>query len=80
MDKKKKTIIAVLIIILIAMIFGGYKIATSYLYTSNGKITDGKIEVIEHLKSIEDESERKKQIDFSVEKNIITQDEANSLY
>ena len=79
MNKKKKIIIAILIIILIAIIFGVYKIATSYLFSSNGKITDGKAEVIEHLKSIEDENERKKQIDYSIEKNIITQEEADNL-
>lgn len=80
MDNKKKIIIAVIIVVLIALVLGGYKIATSYLFTSNGKITDGKVEVIEHLKSIEDTSERKKQIDYSVEQNIITQEEANKLY
>ena len=79
MDKKKKIIIAILIIILVALFFGGYKITTSYLFNSNGKITDGKAEVIEHLKSIEDENERKKQIDYSIEKNIITQEEADNL-
>lgn len=79
MDKKKKIIIAILIIILVALFFGGYKIITSYLFNSNGKITDGKAEVIEHLKSIEDENGRKKQIDYSIEKNIITQEEADNL-
>lgn len=78
MDNKKKIIIA--IVFIIGLVLGGYKIATSYLFNSDGKIIDGKVEVIEHLKSIEDKNERKKQIDFSVEQNIITQNEANDLY
>ena len=39
-----------------------------------------KKDLITHLKSIEDVNERKNQIDFSVQQNIITQEEANELY
>lgn len=82
MDKKKFIIVIVIaIIVVLAIIFSVYKIYTSYLFReSDGKIVDGKTELIEHLKSIENEEERKNQIDFSVEHNAITQEEANTLY
>ena len=35
-----------------------------YLYNLDGTISDGKSELINHLKSIEDDSKRKNQIDF----------------
>lgn len=83
MKNKKILIIAIIIIVLCAIGFGVYKVATSYLFrVENGKITieDGKKDLINHLKGIEDREERKKQIDFSVEHNIITQKEAEELY
>ena len=52
----------------------------NYLYNQDGTITDGKSELINHIKSIEDVNERKNQIDYSVQQNILTQQEANELY
>ena len=75
--KNKKIIIVVIIVL--AILLGAFKICSSYLFNNNG-ITDGKTELINHLKSIEDKEERKHQIDYSVEQNIITQKEANELY
>lgn len=83
MNNKKVIISIILIVLLIAAIgFGIFKATynENYLYDENGKITDGKSELINHLKSIEDVNERKSQIDFSVQQNIITQQEANELY
>lgn len=82
MNNKKTLIIAVVILLVCAVVFGIYKATHNedYLYDSNGNIIDGREELIEHLKGIEDVEERKKQIDFSVESNIITQEEANNLY
>lgn len=78
MMKNKKIIIVVIIVL--AILLGAFKICSSYLFNNNNGITDGKTELINHLKSIEDKEERKHQIDYSVEQNIITQKEANELY
>ena len=81
-NKKILIIIAVVLLLVCAVVFGIYKATHNedYLYDSNGNIIDGREELIEHLKDVEDAEERKKQIDFSVESNIITQEEANELY
>lgn len=76
--KNKKVLL--IVIIILAIILGAFKICSSYLFDDNNKIVDGKSELINHLKSIEDKDERKTQIDYSVQQNIITQDEANELY
>ena len=80
----KKVIISIILVILVivAIGFGIFKAThnENYLYNQDGTITDEKSELINHLKSIEDEKERKNQIDFSVQQNIITQQEANELY
>lgn len=78
--KNKKTVILCVIIIIVAIILGGYKVATSYLFNLNGSITDEKDKIIERIQNINDIQERKKQIDLFVEKNVITQEEANELY
>jgi len=83
MNNKKAIIIVILVILVVVAIGFGIYNAThneNYMYNEDGTITDGKSELINHLKSIEDSDERKKQIDFSVEHNIITQEEANELY
>ena len=80
----KKTIVIVLSVFLVvcAIGFGIFKAThnENYLYNQNGTVVDGKSELINHIKSIEDANERKNQIDFSVQQNIITQEEANELY
>lgn len=83
MNNKKAIIIVILVILVVVAIgFGIFKAThdENYLYNEDGTIIDGKSELVNHLKSIEDLDERKKQIDFSVEQNIITQEEANELY
>ena len=77
---KKYIIIAISIIVIIAICFGIYKIASSYMFENRTHITDSKAELIEHIKNINNNEERKKQIDYSVEQNLITQQEANGLY
>jgi len=81
-NKKILMLIAVIVLLVCAVVFGIYKAThnENYLYDTDGNITDGRVELIEHLRDIEDAEERKKQIDFSVESNIITQEEANELY
>lgn len=83
MNNKKAIIIVILVILVVVAIgFGIFKAThdENHLYNEDGTIIDGKSELVNHLKSIEDSNERKKQIDFSVEQNIITQKEANELY
>lgn len=82
MKDKKIIIIALVIVLVCAIAFGVYKATHSenYLYNQDGTISDGHADLINHLKGIEDKEERKKQVDFSLESNIITQEEANQLY
>ena len=80
----KKVIISIILVILVivALGFGIFKAThnENYLYNQDGTIPNGKGALINHLKSIEDTNERKNQIDFSLQQNIITQEEANELY
>lgn len=76
--KNKKVVI--LVIVLLAIILASIKIYNSYLFNEDGTLSDAKTQLIEHLQNIEDEEERKKQVDFSVESNIITKQEAAELY
>jgi len=82
MKDKKIIIIALVIVLVCAIAFGVYKATHSenYLYNQDGTISDEHADLINHLKGIEDKEERKKQVDFSLESNIITQEEANQLY
>lgn len=80
MKNKKIIVISIIIIAIVALGFGIYKIYDSYLFNEDGTVVDGHKDLIEHLKSIEDKEERKKQVDFSLEQNIITQSEANEIY
>ena len=80
MNNKKTIIIVILVILVVCAIgFGIFKAThnENYLYNQDGTITDGKSELINHIKSIEDVNERKNQIDYSV---LLTQQEANELY
>ncbi len=82
MKDKKIIIIALVIVLVCAIAFGVYKATHSenYLYNQDGTISDEHADLINLLKGIEDKEERKKQVDFSLESNIITQEEANQLY
>lgn len=80
MKNKKYIIIGIVIIIIVAIISGIYKITSTYLFEENNGIPNNHNELINHLKNIEDNNERKIQIDYSVNKNFITQQEANELY
>ena len=82
MKNKNLIILFLVIIVIIAIIFGIFiaRYNPNYIYNKDGTITDAKSELINHLKSEEDANFRKEQIDFSVEHNILTQEEANELY
>ena len=79
MKNKKFLIIAILAIIIIAIIIGvnvTNKKVGDFLFSTDGTVVDGHKDLINHLKS----EERKKEIDYSLSQNIITQEEANNLY
>ncbi len=80
MKNKKILIISIVIIIICAIGYGIYRLYNSYLFSEDGSISDGHADLINALKSVEDEEERKRQIDFSLESNLITKKEANELY
>lgn len=84
MKKNKVFIIGAIVVIIILGVVYGINIMRvklgDYLFNKDGTVVDGHADLIEHLKGIEDATERRKQIDFAVEKNIITEEEAETLY
>lgn len=80
MKNKKILIVTIVIIVLCAIVFGVYKVYTSYLFNEDGTVSDGHSDLINALKNVEDDEERKRQVDFSLESNLITEKEANELY
>lgn len=78
----KKIIIGVFIgiVIISAILYGIYTFFTTNGFAKDGSIQDGKKELIEIIKSIEDVDERKRVIDDYLEFNMITQKEAKELY
>lgn len=82
MKGKKIGVIAIIILIVCVVAWGIFKAKYSpdYLYNQDGTISDGHQDLIQHLKDIENDEERKNQIDFSLEQNLISQEEANDLY
>ncbi|MGN1330667.1 MAG: hypothetical protein ACI4VN_04970 [Clostridia bacterium] len=82
MNNKRGIIIS---IIIVAIILGGigyysyYKEKSLHLFTADGKEVDGKQELIDHLKSIENPNEKEKQVLYSVESKIITPGEAEEI-
>lgn len=78
--KNKKILIGILILIILCAIgFAVYKYRSSYLFSEDGSIVDGHQDLINHLEKIENAEEKTKQIDFSLEQNLITVEEANEL-
>jgi len=80
----KKVIIGLIltILVIVAIAFGVFKAThnESYLYNQDGTVVDGKKDLIDSIKKMDNAEERKQKIDFSVEHNILTQQEANELY
>lgn len=86
MERNKKVIIIIFTVIIICGILGGvYAFITTKKVEQNenipsGHVEDGKTQLIEKIKSVQDAEERKRQVDFALQYNIITQEEANRLY
>ena len=68
------------ILILSLICIGLIKYHESFLFMEDGTIQDAHYELINHLNSIENNLDRKKQIDYSLNHNLITIEEANELY
>lgn len=81
-NKKIIIIIAIILVIICATIFGIYRAThnPNYLYNEDGTISDGHAELIKSIKDLQDKEEREKKIKFSLDYNLITQEEANELY
>lgn len=80
MKNRKVAIIFIIIVIIVAILAGAYKIMTSYMFKKeNNTIEDGETEIIEYLKSIEDIKEREEKVKFFIESNDITEDEAKEI-
>lgn len=79
-----KKFIMVLLIIIALVIFSTilyFSLAKPTLVNNDGSITStGKDDLMAHLREVENIESRKNQIDFALESNLITQEEANSLY
>ena len=77
---KKYITIAIIVILVIAICFGIYKIAWTYIFEKDGGIQNSHEELLNHIKSIEDDKERQNQIEHSINQNWISEQEANELY
>ena len=77
----KKTTIAIIVILIVASILGvaGYYILSTNLWTADGRIEDGHAEAINHLKNIEDSQEKENQVNFFLNSNKITQEDADEI-
>ncbi len=79
MKNKKVAIIFIIIVIIVAILAGIYKVMSSYLFTEDGKIEDGHKELVEDIKRTKNHNEKKKQIDFLLESNEISEKEAKEI-
>lgn len=83
MKNKKIAIIFIVIVIILAILAGIYKIMTSYMFEikdkSEVKIEEGNNKLINYLKSIENSQERKEQVELYLEENKITEQEAKEI-
>lgn len=76
----KKGLIVILVLLLFCAVgFGVYHYRSSYLFNEDGTVSDGHQELINRLKEVDDDEEKNKQIDFSLQQNLITEEEANEL-
>lgn len=80
MKNKKFLVIAIIIIIIGAIGYGVFKVYSSYLFNKDGTIVDGHKLLIERIQKIENEEDRREIIEECLERNFITQEDANGLY
>lgn len=81
MKNKKIVLIIVIILVISAIAFAIYEFYTTHLIDINGKLLpDAHEELINHIKNIENNQSKHNMINFFLESNLITQEEANNLY
>lgn len=80
MKNKKVLIFGIIVIILVGVGFCVVNILSSNLFNKDGSIVDGHKELIQHLRSIENQTEKSEQINYCINQNLITQNEADKLY
>jgi len=89
MNRKSLLVIALIVISIIAIVSIIFNIRLiniinefplTAIELDGGTVPSGKQALIDKIKSCTDAESRKKQADFAVQCNILTQDEANSLY
>ena len=64
---------------IIFLLFFIYISKSSYIYQGDGNIQDAHKELIEHIENINDINERKNIIDFSLQYNLISEEESREL-
>lgn len=80
MKNKKMIIISVVILIVIAIVFGVHKFYSSYMFNEDGTIDGGSKEsFIENVQKLENEEDKVMLINFAVEHGVITEKEAKEL-
>lgn len=82
MKNKKIAIIFIVIVIIVAILTGIYKIMTSYMFKNNNKeitIEDSENKLIRYLDNIENKEEKREQVELYLEANKITEQEAKEI-
>lgn len=76
---KRYMILVILIIIFIAIIIGIKISNNSYIYEEDGTIQDSHGELIDHLKNLNNIEEKRNQVQFFLEYNLLTNEEAEEI-
>lgn len=79
MMHKRYMVLVILIIILIAILIGIKISNNSYIYEEDGKIQDSHKELVEHLKNLNNIDDKKNQVQFFLEYNLLTDEEAEEI-
>lgn len=81
MKNKKIAIIFIIIVIIVAILAGMYKIMTSYMFKvdDNIEIENGEDKLVEYLKGIEDIERKESQVEWYLETNKITEEQAKEI-
>lgn len=76
---KKYMVFIIFIIICIAIVIGVNISNNTYIYQEDGTIQDSNGELVNHLKDINNIEEKKNQVQFFLEYNLLTNEEAKEL-
>lgn len=76
---KKYLVFIIFVIIFIAIVIGVNISNNSYIYQEDGTIQDSNGELVNHLRDINNIEEKKNQVQFFLEYNLLTNEEAEEL-